>query len=222
MKIIVIFTKKDSMAYISHLDLQRLLLRSFRMAGVRPLYSSGFNPHPKMSIALPLSLGISSNREYCEADIPAETLPEGLTERLNAILPQGIKVRDIRPKREDIKRSIASYVRSASYEIIAPRFEGAAESINSCLEQRTFLIMKKSVKTGKEEQRDIRGQIIRLSIIREFNEQMMLEAVLSAGSGGTLNPLVFIRSFYEFSRLDLDEDRLSILRTGINFDRKLF
>jgi uncharacterized protein (DUF2344 family) len=68
MKYIIEFSKTGRMAYISHLDLARAFLRALRMTGLRPAYSQGFNPHPKMSIALPLSLGQSSVCELIEIE----------------------------------------------------------------------------------------------------------------------------------------------------------
>jgi uncharacterized protein (DUF2344 family) len=69
MKIVIKFMKIGRMAYISHLDLQRTILRGLRAAGLTPVYSQGFNPHPKLSLALPLSLGFESVSEYAEAEI---------------------------------------------------------------------------------------------------------------------------------------------------------
>jgi hypothetical protein len=69
MKIVIKFMKLGRMAYISHLDLQRAILRGLRAAGLTPVYSQGFNPHPKLSLALPLSLGFESVSEYAEAEI---------------------------------------------------------------------------------------------------------------------------------------------------------
>ncbi|MDR3225186.1 MAG: TIGR03936 family radical SAM-associated protein [Clostridiales Family XIII bacterium] len=69
MKLVIKFMKLGRMAYISHLDLQRAMLRGLRSVGLTPLYSQGFNPHPKLSLALPLSLGFESLCEYLEVEI---------------------------------------------------------------------------------------------------------------------------------------------------------
>ncbi|MDR0518748.1 MAG: TIGR03936 family radical SAM-associated protein [Clostridiales Family XIII bacterium] len=72
MKLVVRFMKLGRMAFISHLDLQRALLRGLRSAGLAPAYSQGFNPHPKMSLALPLALGFESLCEWLEVELPAD------------------------------------------------------------------------------------------------------------------------------------------------------
>ena len=54
------FSKKGKAIYISHLDLMRTLQRSFLRAGYPLKYSEGYNPHPLISILLPLGVGCSS------------------------------------------------------------------------------------------------------------------------------------------------------------------
>ena len=51
----LLFSKTGRAVYISHLDLMRTLTRAFLRAECRLKYSEGFNPHPQISIALPLS-----------------------------------------------------------------------------------------------------------------------------------------------------------------------
>ncbi|MFR0902151.1 MAG: TIGR03936 family radical SAM-associated protein [Anaerovoracaceae bacterium] len=57
------FTKNGYAKYTSHLDMLRFFKRAFRKSGISLRYSQGFNPHPKMSFAQPLSLGYSSSFE---------------------------------------------------------------------------------------------------------------------------------------------------------------
>jgi len=80
------YSKTGRAKYISHLDLMSTLQRSFRRAGVDLKYSEGFNPHPYMSVALPLSVGHESLCELMDVavvddpkpDIKAIKLPEGI------------------------------------------------------------------------------------------------------------------------------------------------
>lgn len=57
------FSKQGYIKYISHLDMLRLFKRTFKRAGIPLDYSKGFNPHPRMSFAQPLSLGYTSKQE---------------------------------------------------------------------------------------------------------------------------------------------------------------
>ena len=59
------FEKTGRAVYISHLDLMATMQRAFSRAGLELKYSEGFNPHPLISILLPLSVGTAS---VCELD----------------------------------------------------------------------------------------------------------------------------------------------------------
>ena len=56
----IVFSKTGMGKYISHLDLMHTMQRVFLRSGHRLKYSEGFNPHPIVSIALPLSVGHAS------------------------------------------------------------------------------------------------------------------------------------------------------------------
>ena len=96
------FAKRGRAAYLSHLDVMRTFQRAFIRAGIRVRHSEGFNPHPKMSIALPLQLGCESICELMDASILEG--PEDMVSALNCVLPEGIEVLSVgdplRPVRE--------------------------------------------------------------------------------------------------------------------------
>ena len=60
------FSKADTAKFISHLDLMRTFQRAFARAGIPIKHTEGFHPHPFVSIALPLSVGYSSQCEILE------------------------------------------------------------------------------------------------------------------------------------------------------------
>ncbi len=91
-KIRVLFAKDEPACYISHLDLMKALQRSLRRAALPVRYSSGFNPHIVLSILVPLSTGYRSRYDLFDFELTSDEMPEGLTERLNAALPAGLRV----------------------------------------------------------------------------------------------------------------------------------
>ena len=74
MKYVIRFQKTGVICYTSHLDIMKVFKRSFKRAGIRLAYSQGFNPHPKMGFAQPLSLGYESMDEYIEFETVDEIL----------------------------------------------------------------------------------------------------------------------------------------------------
>ena len=51
------------MRFLSHAETVRVLQRACARAGIRIQYSQGFNPHPKLSLPLPRSVGVESDDE---------------------------------------------------------------------------------------------------------------------------------------------------------------
>ena len=85
------FSKTGRAVYISHLDLMRTMQRVFSRAGVRLKYSEGFNPHARISIILPLSVGTASACEYMDFSLVEERELGRLPEELNRYMPEGIQ-----------------------------------------------------------------------------------------------------------------------------------
>ena len=86
------FSKTGRAVYISHLDLMQTMQRAFSRAGYALKYSEGYNPHPLISIALPLSVGAASRCELMDFRLREEADLSGLPARLTAALPEGIEV----------------------------------------------------------------------------------------------------------------------------------
>ena len=86
------FSKTGKARYISHLDLMATMRRALLRAGIELKYSEGFNPHPYMSVALPLPVGCGSVCELLDFEPAEGVLPAGLPEAVSAALPEGIEV----------------------------------------------------------------------------------------------------------------------------------
>lgn len=85
------FTKTGRAVYISHLDLMRTMQRVFSRAGVGLKYSEGFNPHAKISIILPLTVGTHSLCEYMDFALARDWDLSALPALLNPCMPEGIR-----------------------------------------------------------------------------------------------------------------------------------
>ncbi len=87
------FSKTGNLKYISHLDLNRAMTRLLIRSDLPVRFSEGFNPHPKLTFAQPLSLFQESLCEVAEfrldegADYPDEA---GALEALRKVEPEGL------------------------------------------------------------------------------------------------------------------------------------
>ena len=86
------FCKTGKAIYISHLDLMATMQRALLRAGISLKYSEGFNPHPYISIALPMPVGCASLCELMDFQPEQEISAAKLPDKLNTVLPEGIRI----------------------------------------------------------------------------------------------------------------------------------
>jgi radical SAM-linked protein len=90
------FRKGEPLKYISHLDLLRAWERMLRRAGLPVAYSQGFNPHMKVTIAMPLPVGCTGEREIADVIMEERLAPEEILAALVPACPEGMAIIDAR------------------------------------------------------------------------------------------------------------------------------
>lgn len=93
----ITFSKKGAARYISHLDLNRTMIRALRRAQLPIWYTEGFNKHPYVTFAAPLSLGYEGERETMDVRLNTPVPMDELVARLDAVMPVGLRVLDAAP-----------------------------------------------------------------------------------------------------------------------------
>ena len=78
----VCFSKTGNLKYISHLDLQRAIHRMLIRSGLPIAFTEGFNPHPRLNIALPLSIYQEGERELFDFRVSEDVSTEVIKEKL--------------------------------------------------------------------------------------------------------------------------------------------
>jgi len=86
------FSKTGRARFISHLDLMATMQRALLRAGVKLKYSEGFNPHPYLSVALPIKVGCESLCELADIGVTDHEYPAGLIGTITSALPEGIEI----------------------------------------------------------------------------------------------------------------------------------
>jgi len=110
------FSRGEEIKFISHLDLMRLWQRALNRAGVAPAYSEGFNPRPRMSLAAPLALGITSEAELMDIVLAKWSSPHAFTTSVGRQLPRGIEISQVYNTPLTMP-SLQSQVRHAEYTV---------------------------------------------------------------------------------------------------------
>lgn len=110
------FSRGEEIKYISHLDLMRLWSRVFRRIKMPLAYSEGFTPHPKISIANPLPIGVTSEAELLDITLQKRISPHFLLRTISQHLPKGV---DIMEAQEILlaSSSLQSQIRHAEYHV---------------------------------------------------------------------------------------------------------
>ena len=178
------FAKEGTASYISHLDLLRTFQRAFIRSGLVIRHSAGFHPHPMMSFVLPLSVGQSSAYEVLDFETAEEMGGEGLPERLNACLPQGVRVWDCRAP-EKKARDLDALRASVILEYDRPVPAGAEQEMVSLLLGGQVVVAKRNKKKQMVDV-DIRPMIRSVSAERTEGAVAM-ETVVQAQNPG-VNP----------------------------------
>lgn len=186
----LLFSKTGRAKYISHLDLMRTFQRAFQRADLTIKHTEGFNPHPFISILLPLSLGFSSECEILEFQLLDSVSPDEVPGRLNAVLPEGISVeRCYEGGRKARELALVDYRLTLEYDQGTP--PGAAEAWQKLLGREKLEVTKKSKKSKTGETIvDVIPLVKSFSVTEEKNA-VILDAVISAQNPG-LNPQLLL------------------------------
>ncbi|MGY2874223.1 radical SAM-linked protein [Marmoricola sp. URHA0025 HA25] len=89
------YAKRGRLRFTSHRDFSRAFERALFRARVPMAYSSGFNPHPRISYAGASPTGAASEAEYLEIGLSEAVEPEALRRELDASLPEGLDLLEV-------------------------------------------------------------------------------------------------------------------------------
>ena len=212
------FEKTGRAVYISHLDLMQTVQRTFARAGYKLKYSEGYNPHPQMSFALPLSVGTASVCELLDFRLAEEAELADMPEKLTAALPEGVTV--TAAYEAERKCAAIKWLRvEGLFEYDARPAADMAAALTAFFAQPEIVIEKKT-KRGVG-QTDIRPAIREIAFA-PADGVVKVEAVISAQEP-TLNPELLAAAlrqlapelaldFASFKRLETYDEGMEVFR----------
>jgi radical SAM-linked protein len=221
------YTKTGHLVYLSHLDLVRLFERAFRRASIPLAFTQGFNPHPMISFAAPLSVGISSTSEYVEV-VLSETMDLSAFKTLmNETLPNDIQILAVVQKDEKATASLMQEAALMDYHL-SFRLENSVpdqqleEQITRFLSRDQVIILKKGKplkgknhynKPSKKKPVDVLPLIKSFQLVK--NEKDLTEFHLSIHviNQETVKPILILEKW-------LEENNLSIRKSSLLIERR--
>lgn len=216
------YRKIGYMKFLSHLDMVRLMERSFRRAKMPLEFSQGFNPRPKVNFAAPLSVGVTSDSEVLEVALLEEVDIQALMEKQDLYFPEGIELVAGRfiPKEGQSNKKLMGSVTSCQYLISVlssdqPSFEAAQKWVDDFTAQKEILIERIN-KKKKKVQKDIRPAIRTFKVLSADAEgHIVFSAHLDAGSESNLKAEDLMKAFSHFRAVQVDLETLRLHRQKI-------
>ena len=225
-----LFRKVEDLRFLSHLETVRTLSRAIRRAGLPLAYSQGYNPQPRISVASALPVGVAGLRELAEVELRERAEPGAFAARLNAQLPEGLRVLGAWEAPLHGGVALGHRVRGAVYNLAAQANGAGAYLTPAACE--AFLaqasIVVEMFKKGKMVPVDVRP------FIRDFHpsaagppaagrgEGLLWELALRAGPGGSVRPHAIFRRFLEAAvpagAVREIEATLQVTRTALEID----
>ena len=176
------YSRDERVKYISHLDFVRLFHRAVRRTNLQFMFSQGFNPHPVMTVAQPLSVGVTADGEYMKVGFDGDYREDKIKDTINAALPLGYKITAV--KRVEGKEIDLTKLDRAVYTVEAET-EGEFD-VQKFLENEELIVPKKT-KSGVKDS-DIRPYIYDLEVEKSENGVSVFKMTVAAGSAYNLKP----------------------------------
>lgn len=174
----IVFSKTGRAKYISHLDLNRTMSRVMRRAGIPLWYTEGFNRHPYVTFAAPLSLGYEGERECMDIRLEEELPMDELVDRLNAAMPEGLAALEAAPAvMKPGELAAARYRLSLSCSV---------QEVQALLDRSSILVEKRTKKKTMKTI-DLRPALADLALT-QAGRGALLEVTLPCSSNDTINP----------------------------------
>lgn len=208
------FSKGEEIKFIGHLDMVQAFQRAIKRADLPIAYSNGFNPHQQIDFASPLSLGYVSEGEYGDLKLTQDLEPKEVMEKLNAVLPDGMVIKELICRRDGVKNTMAS-VSAGRYKAyldsrITPKM--VEENLEKYFAMEEILVMKKTKNNFKET--DIKPDIFQLINASE-DGQAVIEMVIASGSTRNLKPESVAEGFYNFVGIEYNKFKIGFMRMDI-------
>ena len=153
------YAKRGRLRFTSHRDFSRAFERAVFRARVPMAYSSGFNPHPRISYAGAAPTGSASEAEYLEIALAEVVDPAAIRSSLEEALPDGLDLLEVVEARPG---SLADLLQASRWRIDLEADPAAAEAAVGRFLAAQEVLVERMTKKGLREF-DCRAATMRLA-----------------------------------------------------------
>ncbi|MFC2169458.1 TIGR03960 family B12-binding radical SAM protein [Acidobacteriota bacterium] len=136
------YSKLQNARFLSHMDMNNIIHRSFRRAGISVIHSKGFHPKMMFSYLPALSLGMEGKAEVLEFKANSLYFEKDFVSRINEFLPPGIRFLSLKrlgPNKLSLSKDIKAIVYSV--KLMSQEIE---KSIQTMRKERDIAVVEKS------------------------------------------------------------------------------
>lgn len=210
------YEKGENARYISHLDFVRVLNRTIRRSNLAVTYTEGFNPHPVMVVAMPISVGVTSSNEYIDIDFDENPGEEIVFERFKNAFPEGILLKSAKLKGKEFPSF--KDLDEASYICEIETDKVSEIDLDGFLNQSEIIVSKKTKSSVKDV--DIKNDIKSLALLESGKNYFKFSVRVPAGNNYNLKPeLVFnaLAAYQKFELIFVKVHRTNLYAMGKEF-----
>lgn len=219
------FAVWGNIRFLSHAETLRVFQRACVRAGIKIQYSQGFNPHPKMSLPLPRSVGVESDDDLLCIRVDKSTgaqehrstseLCDSVKTGLSQQLPEGLQLLSvtIAEGKTSFQPCSATYVLKVKPEYLDDELKTrigrllASETLNV---QRPMYAGKSTIDVRNLKIKDVDVRDFLKSIVLK-NECIVIECKIS--SAGSIR----VEEFLNLLELDVEKLAAPIRRTSVQW-----
>ncbi|UDY24506.1 TIGR03936 family radical SAM-associated protein [Nocardioides sp. Kera G14] len=171
------YAKRGRLRFTSHRDFSRAFERALMRTKIPMAYSSGFNPHPRVSYAGASPTGAASEAEYVEIGLAQVVDPAHVKALLVGALPVGLDIEEVV---ESPGGSLADLMQASSWHIDVPvppiQAAAAVEVFLKADEVPVERMTKKGMRSF-----DARAAVVSMSV-ESLGEGVRISLVLKHGT----------------------------------------
>ncbi|MBN1123561.1 MAG: DUF2344 domain-containing protein [Sedimentisphaerales bacterium] len=178
--LVVRFRISGRLVWLSHLETASMLQRVLIRACVPICYSQGFNPHPRMSLPLPRSVGLASDDELVSVQIsdPQTRSANSLLNILRIQTPMDCELyhAELFPDRTAFEAVEADYVISLDSRKAFHRTQCSIQKLDKKLQDNEPIFIMRQRKNGQQQSRNMARF---LKSVTWRNEQVVAQCRIS-------------------------------------------
>ena len=212
------YRKIGGARYLSQLELNRVMHRAFRRAGLLPSYTRGFHPRPRIQYGPALAVGVESYAEELDCYLQRLLDPDDLAARLAQVLPEGLEV--VGCRRIPLKSaSLSENIRGVEYRVDALFADGDARAnsvefhedvLSQFWESRRVDLPR--IVQGEQSVLNLKMYVRELAVLEQRGKRVAFQLALRALNGVMPRPEEILRKVYEPFAAGIDSARVVKVR----------